>query len=59
MQNYFYACYPVNPNSEEGKKFIGSIWCGEGYDTKKDANEHKKFFEKTFGCKFVVEKENY
>jgi len=59
MQNCFYTCEPVNPNSEEGKKFLRSAWCGEGYDRKRDADDHKKFFEKTFGCKFQVIKENY
>lgn len=57
----FYTCMPalseVYPQSEGYKKFVQSPWCGEGYDTRKDAMEHKKFFEKKFGIKFVIEKE--
>lgn len=59
MQKHFYTCLPLDPNSEEGKKFLNSAWAGEGYDSKKDANEHKRFFESKFGCKFEVIKENY
>lgn len=54
---HYYTCSPVDPESLEGKKFIASAWCGEGYDTKRDAIFHKKFFEKTFNCKFVIEKD--
>lgn len=54
---HYYTCTPANPESPEGKKFIASAWCGEGYDTKRDAIFHKKFFEKTFNCKFVIEKD--
>lgn len=57
----FYTCMPapseVYPQTEGCKKFVQSPWCGEGYATKKDAMEHKKFFEKRFGIKFVIEKE--
>ena len=53
-----YSCMPtvseMLANSKEYKKFINSIWCGEVYNTKKDASEHKKVFEKMFGIKFVI-----
>ena len=51
------ALSEVYPQSEGYKKFVQSPWCGEGYDTRKDAIEHKKFLEKKFRIKFVIEKE--
>lgn len=56
MQHY-YTCLPASPESADGKKFIDSAWCGEAYDTKRDASAHKKFFEQLFKCKFVIEKD--
>ena len=51
-----YSCYPVDEKCEGGQQFIKSAWCGEGYDRKSDANDHKKFFEKKFGCEFYIDK---
>lgn len=57
----FYTCVPtieeVEKNSEGYQKWVKSVWCGEGYDTRKDANFHKNFLQKTFCIKFVIEKE--
>jgi len=55
----FYTVYPIEKErgTEGYKNFHNSPWCGEGYDTRSDAMEHKKFFEKNFGVKFEITKE--
>ena len=59
----FYTVIPaieeVEKRSEGYQKWVKSPWCGEGYDTRKDASFHKEFFQKTFGIKFVIEKEEF
>lgn len=43
-KQFVYTVLPLNPNS----KFIQSPWCGETYDTMKDARAHMKFFRTKF-----------
>ena len=55
-KQFFYTVLPLDPNS----KFIQSPWCGEGYDTMKDAREHVKFFKTIFPeDTFEIVKEEY
>ena len=56
----FYSCFPAQSNMglDGARRFMESAWAGEGYDRRKDAEEHRRFFEKTFGVVFVIEKYN-
>lgn len=37
--------YVIDTNSPENSEFLKSAWAGEGYPTKKIANDHLKFWK--------------
>lgn len=37
--------YVIDTDSPNNSEFLKSMWAGEGYATRKDANEHLKFWK--------------